>query len=242
MSCFLERVGLFFSFCHGGWVALGLITGAGADGSVANEEWGIGRIGEPADPDSFLDPRHPEIIGEFYPLFINRLADEDWADAIGNIVYWLQRSEIDKAGPDGGIILLQAALERLAWHLLVRHRGALSEKGFNDLTAADRLRLMLSTLAIPREVPDGLFELKSFALSYGLDAPECFTRVRNRIVHPPKLSSKKEHYPYYDAYRWGRWCAELAVLASCSYSGMYSNRTRQHQWVGQVEKVPWALS
>jgi hypothetical protein len=138
------------------------------------------------------------------------------------------------------VILIQAVLERFAWHLLVRQREALSEKGFSDLTAADQMRLMISVLDLPKQVPDGLTELAAFAKAKGLDAAEAFTRVRNRIVHPPKLQAREEKLPYYDTYRLGRWYAELAVLAACGYKGKYSNRTRKDQWVGQVEEVPWA--
>ena len=177
---------------------------------------------------------------ELYPLFMKRMDEPAWADTISHVVYWLTRSNIDNAGPDGGIILLQATLERFAWHLLVRDKEAISEKGFGDLTAADQLRLMISVLELPKDVPVGLEDLTRFAKAFGLDAAESFTRVRNRIVHPPKLKATNEILPYYDTYRLGRWLAELMVLAACGYNGKYSNRTRKDQWVGQVEDVPWA--
>lgn len=152
----------------------------------------------------------------------------------------LRRANIDNAGPDGGVILLQAILERFAWHLLVREQQAISEKGFKDLDAADQMRLMLNTLGLPKQVPQGLTRLAAFAkANNNLDAAEAFTRVRNRIVHPPKLREKEQKLPYYDTYRLGRWYVELGVLAACGYNGKYSNRTRKDQWVGQIEDVPW---
>jgi hypothetical protein len=241
MHHFLEKISLFFSFCHGGWVAIGFAVGFDRGGIVVAEEWGIGRIGPHEEPSGFLDPFHLDGLVELYPLFMEKVCDAGWRDVFSHAVYWLRRANIDNAGPDGGVILLQAVLERFAWHLLVRHNEALSEKGFNDLTAADQMRLMISVLGLPKEVPDGLIDLAKFAKSYGLDAAEAFTRVRNKIVHPPKLRVKEEKLPFYDTYRLGRWYAELAVLAACGYKGEYSNRTRKDQWVGQVEKVPWVL-
>jgi hypothetical protein len=240
MTHFMEKLVDFFSFCHGGWVAIAFAVGIDERGVVMAEEWGVGRVGVQDQPNGFLDRYDVESLINLYPLFMTRVEDEGWADAIGQVVYWLRRANIDNSGPDGGIILLQATLERFAWHLLVREREALSEKGFADLTAADQMRLMISTLNLPKDVPDGLIELRKFAKHYGLDAAESFTRIRNRIVHPPKLKAMKELFPYYDAYRLGRWYAELAVLAACGYRGKYSNRTRSQQWVGQVERVPWA--
>ena len=240
MRQLLEDVSLFFSFCHGGWVAIGFAVGMNEHGNVIAEEWGIGRIGPQDDPSGFLDPFHLGGLIELYPLFMEKLSDAGWEDVFSYAVYWLRRANVDNAGPDGGVILLQTILERFAWHLLVRQREALSEKGFNDLTAADQLGLLISLLDLPKQVPEGLTELAKFAKANSVNAAEAFTRIRNRIAHPPKLRAKEEKLPYYDAYRLGRWYVELAVLAACGYKGEYSNRTRKDQWVGQVEKVPWA--
>lgn len=240
MIDFLFKVAEFFSFCHGGWVAIGLAVGFDRQGEVAADEWGTGRIGPGDSLSGCFDCFQIRVLEEFYPLFMQRVQDEAWADTVAHVNYWLRRSQLENAGPDGGIILLQAALERFAWHLLVRDQEAISEKGFSELTAADQLRLMLNALHLPKQVPPGLEALLSFAKANGLDAAEAITRVRNRIVHPPKRNAKDENLPYYDVYRLGRWYAELAVLASCGYQGKYSNRTRKDQWVGQVEDVPWA--
>lgn len=239
MLLFLENLGQFFSFCHGGWVGISLSVGQDENGVAALEEWGHGRLGPPSNPDGWLDRHHLECMVELYPLYMQKVTDEDWADAFGHVVYWLQRSEVENAGPDGGIILLQAALERFAWHLLVRDGGAISGQGFEKLTAADQIRLMISHLKLPRQVPTGLKDLAKYALANGLDAPEAITRVRNRVVHPPKLTGKQEKLHYYEAYKLGRWYAELTVLASCGYNSLYRNSTNDGSWVGQVEQVPW---
>jgi hypothetical protein len=240
MTKFLESLGQFFSFCHGGWIGMAFVEGMRTDGSCEFQAWGMSRIGRLSEPDSFVDRHHLECMVQFYPMFMTKMLDEDWAETISSVIYWLRRSELDGAGVDGGIILLQAALERFAWHVLVRDRGAISDTGFKDLTAADQLRLVLNVMRIPRAVPEGLEGLVRFAkASGGIDAPEAFTRVRNRIVHPPKPKAKKESYPYYETYRLGRWYAELCVLSCCGYTGKYSNRVRKDQWVGQIEDVPW---
>ena len=50
-----------------------------------------------------------------------------------------------------------------------------------------------------------------------------------------------EKIPYYQAYTLEKWYLELAVLALCGYTGSYNNRTSSQRWVGQVERVPWAI-
>lgn len=241
MRRFLESIGQFFSFCHGGWIGMAFIEGMRTDGPSEFQAWGMSRIGELRAPDSFVDRYHLECMVQLYPMFMTKMLDEAWAETISGVVYWLRRSELDRAGVDGGIILIQAALERFAWQVLVRDRGAISDEGFKSLTAADQMRLMLNAMRIPRTIPQGLEELVRFAKGAGgIDAPEAFTRVRNRIVHPPKPKAKKVTFPYYDTYRLGRWYVELCVLSCCGYTGKYSSRVRKDQWAGQIEDVPWA--
>ena len=208
---YLVNLTEFFSFCHGGWIGVGLALGIDQNGEVAVDEWGTNRFGPQDGLSGCLDRYQISALQELHPLFMRRMEDDAWADTFGHVNYWLRRSSLENAGPDGGIILLQATLERFAWHLLVREQEALSERGFSDLTAADQLRLMLNALRLPKQVPDGLEELIAFAKANGLDAAEAFTRVRNRIVHPPKLKVKDEQLPFYDVYRLGRWYLELAA-------------------------------
>lgn len=165
MKTFLEYLVQFFSFCQGGWVGTVFAQGMRADGCSELQEWGMGRIGALSRPDSFLDRHLLDCLIELYFPFMTKMLDQDWAEMLANVVYWLTRS--DSAGVDGGIILLQAAMERFAWRVLVRDRGAISDAGFKALTAADQIRLMLNTLKIPKEVPTGLVDLVRFSKAGG---------------------------------------------------------------------------
>ena len=94
---------------------------------------------------------------ELFPGFMKLMAaSEDWKAAIHHGVYWYVRADTNLIGPDGACVLLQAALERLAWHVLVRERRSISEEGFSKLPAADQLRLLLSALSIPLSASSGL--------------------------------------------------------------------------------------
>jgi hypothetical protein len=237
---FLDNLHYFLSFCRGEWVATAFTVAIGQDGKVGMEQWGTGRVSPWRDPSSWLDRHHGSPIIELFRPFCDKLADPGWRDAISQVVYWFQRAKTDTAGADGACILLQASLERFAWHLLVRQDRSLSEKEFNKLSAARRLRWMLNSLSIPTAVPEGLRNLSKYAEAKKLDGPEAFTFIRNRLVHPPKPSAVKEEALHYEAYSLAKWYIELAVLSVCGFRGEYSNRTRAHRWVGQVEKVPWA--
>jgi len=54
---------------------------------------------------------------EAFPGFARLMLHADWKEAVRTAVYWYVRADTNHVGPDGAIILLQAALERLAWHI-----------------------------------------------------------------------------------------------------------------------------
>jgi len=239
---FLDDLHYFLSFCRGRWVATSFTIAFDKEGRIGMEEWGTGKVSPWRDPSSWVDEHHLGPILELFGPFCTKLVDETWKDALSQVVYWFQRAKTDSAGVDGGCILLQVSLERFSWHLLVREQKRFSEKSFNKLSAAERLRLMLEELAIPTTIPPGLQQLGTYARFRKLDGPDVLTFIRNRLVHPPKPSAVQQKVPYYEAYSLAKWYLELAVLSVCGYNGEYSNRTRLRRWVGQVEKVPWARS
>lgn len=236
----MEKLSLFLSFCHGRWVALALTVGLDDSAEKTLEQWGTGRISNWREPNGWLDKHHGTAISELYEQFCKKSSDSAWLDAISHVVYWFSRADTNSIGPDGACILLQAALERLAWHVLVRERCIISDKGFRDLTAADQIRLMLGILSIPTEIPDVLARLRKLGKSKGWGGPEAFTHIRNRLTHPPKQGASDEVFPIYEAYCLAQWYVELAILSSCGYNGKYANRTVIGRWVGEVETVPWA--
>jgi hypothetical protein len=236
----LDLLGDFLTFCRGFWVSTALTVGIGADGTVAMEEFGTRKVSPKKVSSNWLDFHHGNCMVELFPKFVARMSNVSWQEALRHALYWYVRADTNLVGPDGGCFLLQAALERLAWHVLVRDRQSLSEDGFSRLPAADQLRLLLSATNVPLGIPDGLAELQKVgkALNWN-DGPQAFVGVRNRLVHPPKLNRMDMKLPYFEAYTLGKWYVELILLSTCGYAGKYSNRTKIHRWVGEVEDVPW---
>lgn len=232
----------FLSFCHGHWVSSALTYGFNEHGNVGMEEWGNRQVSRWSIGSNWLDAHHGKCMVELFPGFMQLIAaSPDCKAAIEHAVYWYVRADTNLIGPDGACVLLQAALERFAWHVLVRERRSLSEDGFSKLPAADQLRLLLAALSIPLPLPPGLVELQRCAKDLNwVDGPQAFVEIRNRIVHPPKRAQQAKGLPYYDAYRLAKWYLELVILSSCRYAGDYANQTLEHRWVGEVERVPWA--
>lgn len=238
----LADLSKFFSFCHGHWVGTSLAYGVNKAGTVEMEEWGTHQVSRWSTGSNWLDEHHGKCMVELFPLFMQLIeSSSEWMAAIDHTIYWYVRADTNLIGPDGAIVILQAALERLAWHILVRERKFLSKDGFLRLPAHDRFRRFLSALSVPLALPPGLVGLHKMAKELNWeDGPRAFVGIRNRIVHPPKSSPRARQFPYYEAYLLGKWYVELAVLSACGYRGVYSNQT-QHRWTGQVEPVPWAV-
>jgi hypothetical protein len=237
----LDSVASFLSFCRGRWVAPALVKGFTVDGAVGMQEWGT-RVVEPyTEGATWLDRMHAQEMAKAFAGYMRTAADPDWHDAVSAAIYWYTRTNGTPAGADGSVILLQAALERLAWQLLVRDKAVLSSDGFTRLPAADQLRLLLDRCSVPLRIPDTLKDLVSQAAAFNwADGPQAFVEIRNSVVHPPKRGNfPKPPIAIIDAWLLGQWYLELVLLKLFDFNGKYANRTRKPRWVGQVENVPW---
>ena len=239
----LQPLGTFLSFCAEYWVVPALVAGLDSSGQVAMENWGTPRLAIGHTPRNWMDENHGRAMVDVFPGFSRLMQDTDWRDALRTAVYWYVRSDTNNVGPDGSIILLQAALERLAWHLLVRRRHAISQRAFSKLPGSDQLRLLLDLSSIPLELPSILTDLTATAsLQHWVDGPEAFVSLRNGIVHPRRTWEALDGRVYYEALQLGKWYLELVLLKACGYHGLYANRLRIPRYAGQVEAVPWAHS
>ncbi len=116
-------------------------------------------------------------------------------DGLDRGLLWYRTA--NTGGTTGDIVLAQAGLELLAFLALVPP-GTLTAKGFDRLTAADQIRLLLRQLALPVEVPPDLPGLAAWAAGeHATAAPETVATFRNIMVHPPtrqrRLSADDQH-------------------------------------------------
>ncbi len=238
---FLHSLCLLLSFARGRWVAVALVKGLDREGSMVMEEWGSRQIEPYTEAATWLDRVHGETLIEVFPGFLKKINDPAWSETIRTAIYWYTRTNGMPAGPDGSIVLIQAALERLSWEVLVQQERCLSSGGFAKLPAADQLRLLLDYADLPLTIPQGLEELKKKAKGWNwTDGAQAFVEIRNSIVHPPKGKEARAEAPIYQACLLGQWYLELVLLRLFDFKGKYSNRTAKTRYVGQIEPVPWA--
>lgn len=233
-ACLLLRaLDDFLSFARGAFCSIGLVRSLAADEEVVWERWGCRRVDpwqRPFDP-SWFDLHHGHTLGEAFPGFWTVYsAGREQRGAIHEALYWYLRSGTQAGGVDGGLILMQAALERLA-HTFY---GPKKNKGTQAW-----LRDALGQRQIPQAIPGGSRALKAYVNSVGkkgdvTDGVFAITRLRNNAVHPRKDASVSGS-SYLQAWGLARWFVELMVLNVTGYKGRYANRLTR-----RFEPVPWA--
>ena len=193
---------------------------------------------------SWFGEHNASSLSELFPLFMKKWDLERWKDTFKEVIYWLLNANDGGRGVDAGLILAQTALERLSYEYIVYDKKLLSSKGFKDLWASDKFRLLFSSLNLPLDIPSTLPALCQKAQEYNwLDAPHALTEIRNSLVHPEhKKHGKFKTDIFIEAHTLSLWYLEISILAICKFNGMYSNRLVNNKFVGTVENVPWVQS
>ena len=244
----LGSLAYFLSFCRGIWVAPLLPVGFDKDGTRQWEEWRDWPLERWQTVSTWCNLLSTECLSGSFPGFIRRLSNEVWAEPIRLSMWWYMASNMRAGGLEGSLVLAQAAFELLAWTYLVEEAKVLSKKGFEDLPASDKLRLVLSSAKIKLAIPATLHELHKLSVSASWqDGPHALTEMRNSLVHPlPKKRRKvldADPVAVYEAASLALWYLELLLLWLFEYRGQYSNRLMRNVYRGEeVEAVPWVTT
>lgn len=231
----------FLSFANGTRLAPVCATGFDAADS---EVWSCWNSPISCDPplETWFDRHHPVQLQSLFPDFLETLSSEVWRLALHEAIYWYVRSCNSHSGIDANIILIQAALELLAYTHIVNDKQLLTAKGFKDLWASDKIRLLLGSLGIPSKIPATCKTICSLIQTDSsvkwTDLPHAFSDIRNSLVHPDVKNRNTYSQAYLDAWKAGLWMVEMAILRICGYRDTYSNRLTT-RYVGTVESVPW---
>ncbi|MFO1040250.1 MAG: hypothetical protein U0941_00605 [Planctomycetaceae bacterium] len=240
----------FLSFALGRWAGVAFPVGYSESGETVFEQWGLPMLSEGAwrGGGSWFDVRHGEVLAEAFPGFLKQWGIQLWHDAIRECLYWYVAANERGTGVgiDTGLILCQTALERLAWTYCVKDRRMVSGQAFaahGGLKAADKIRLLITSLGIPSAIPTSLDDLakppKHIKGGNWDDAPHALTEIRNSIIHPD-AKLEPTHGAYVDAWKMSLWLIELCVLRLIGFNGCYGNRLKRRRWAGEVEPVPWS--
>lgn len=180
------------------------------------------------------------ILEDLYPALIEKMRDPLWEKVLKRAFTWYFDSHTSTY-TETKIISVQVALEMLAWTFLVEEKEIIKENDYKKLRASDKIRELLSELSIPTEIPD-TSRFNSLNELYD-DGAHLLTDVRNKIIHPKKVTNQEEKlYQYmYLVSNLGRKYLELSILKILGYEGVYQNLLSESQWIGEnLEQVPWS--
>jgi len=237
---YLEALQYFLSFAKGDWCEPVCAVGYDDSGNHVWECWSSPRESWHTQL-SWFDPHNSAQLAVLFPGFMTRWENDDWRKTLHEVIYWYLNANNSARGIDAGIILTQAAIERLSYEFVTKDKRLLTANGFKGLWASDKFRLLFSSLGLPLEIPTETSELQNLATKGELnwhDAPEALAEIRNSLVHPESKRHGQFGKAYYETWNLSLWYLEISVLNICGYSGTYGNRLKR-RWVGEIEDVPW---
>lgn len=241
----LTCLSYFFALTLGRWTNAELPIGFDGNGNRVYEQWGMGRTtqGRWKSFCSWFNPQHGDMLSQVFPGFMSLWKSSLWHKPLAHAIYWYIGACKGGAGigNDTGLILAQTALELLAWTYCVQERKMVSPKAFGPrgLNAADKIRLLASSMDIPTEIPLGLSALNGRPGKKWEDGMEAITSIRNSLVHPDNQLTVSGDY-YLEAYMFSLWFINLVFLHLCNHNGLYANILPTTSGLATVDRVPWA--
>lgn len=257
---FLTALYYFLSFASRGLRTFPLLPVAyDRGGEKIWEKWTCNYIATPwqsvyswfPDPDS-------QSLSKAFPGFLRRWQSNIWNEPIKLAIHWYLESKAGAGGVQGSLILIQTALELLAWVFLVEEAG-ISVQDFKDPdnkkynTTSRKINRLFEALGVPQEIPASLHELIKFdsSLKYpNKNGPYALTELRNNIVHAaPENRDKFRNTSFstmIEALELGLWYLELILLRLFDYQGYYFNRVlknpllREGRFQDNIVAVPWS--
>jgi hypothetical protein len=232
----------FFAFARGSWS--GPLLPVGFDAKGKRLWWNYDPIscGPWEEVITWCRPQNGASLSKLWPLFFKLWRDDYWKNVMRTALWWYVSAAQQLGGSDAALILAQAGLELVAWVKLVETDKVISRVGFENLPAADKLRLFIAAMKIKMELDPSHDALYGLAKGQGWTvAPWAVTEIRNRLVHPKNREDLQgQAMAIFQAYSLAMHYFELAILFVCGYDGEYTN-LRTDVGHSTIERVPWAI-
>lgn len=184
-----------------------------------------------------------ELWQEFYKIW----QDKDDKDFLTSLIHWYVEANGHSGFSEGSIIMAQTALELIYNWWVIEHKKMILGKDSENISAANKIRLLLSQLEIDHSVPTAFGYLQQFidTTENVVDAPDAVVYIRNAIVHSQEEKRKKLsaiHYrAKYEALQLCIWHIEMSLLCILKYDDKYFNRCSKEIYASKAEKlVPWS--
>ena len=212
----LDALRLFLSFSRGKWCDLLFVRGFGHSDTPVWSRWGSRHIAPWMSTQSWFNSRNGGNALESFSGFWNLYNQAGWNEIVTWAIDWYLTSN---EGPiHSGIILSQAALERLA-------SGVISSRPSSQDPAGVRIANALKQLGIDVDVPASCTELDAFRQQNNFgNGPHTLTSIRNDFVHPEGKYGSVSTRVQVEAWNLSQWYIEILLLKRIGYKGGYWNR------------------
>lgn len=196
---------------------------------------------------SWVPRRNFVQIDLLWKKFRNYWANPDSKDFFNSVIHWYIDANNHLGSIEGAIIMSQAALELIYNWWIVEDKKMLTGKDSKDISAANKIRLLLSQLNVKPEIPLHFKSLKFFEKSEKeiSDSCDAIVQLRNYIVHSQKEKRKKfkslHQETLYHALQLSLYYTELSILRILEYDGVFYSRIHNSIYEHDcIQRVPWA--
>lgn len=236
-----DELRLFLSFLNGSKTSLISTHGIFEDKSVWREYRNT-VVDTYKYVQSWLPKYDSSDLENLYKMFYELFKKDGCKDFLQTVVHWYNSANTGAGAIEGSIVLAQTALELIFNWWIVEQKKMILGEDSKDLSASNKIRLILSQLNQSSDIPNHYRGLKDVVRNTGetQDAPEAITQIRNAIVHSHKEKRKKLKDISVDAkffaLQMSIWYIELSLLKILEYNGKYQNRCSEIQ---ADQYVPW---
>ncbi len=243
----IEALDNFASFARGQRCGVSIVVGLDDQDSQVSHIWRMPKVDGFHDIRNWFSDVVDNNLSECFPGFMQRFEDVVWQKSIRDVIYWYLTATSSVVSIENGVVLAHIGFETLGWMLLVEDLKSLSSNGYDKINASDKLRLLLSQVKIPLQIPTELASLESFAKAENCqDAPDALALLRNAYVHPSPNSRKRldrtDPQAQYQAWVLSMYFLELILLHLFGFNGEFSSRLVSGGWKGgEVRRVPWSM-
>jgi len=186
-------------------------------------------------------------INELWQKFSELWKDSDDKNFLISAIHWYVEANSSSGFTEGSIIMAQTALELVYNWLIIEHKKILIGKDSENISAANKIRLLLSNLNIDYKVPLSFDKLQSFIDESKdiIDAPDAVVQIRNAIVHSQEEKRKKLSSIHYkvkaEALGLCVWYIEMSLLNILNFDNIYYNRCIRGLFTSNSKQlVPWS--
>lgn len=164
-------------------------------------------------------------------------------------IHWYIEANGNSGFTEGSIIMTQTALELLYNWWIIENKKMILGKDSENISASNKIRLLLSQLNIPHTVPPAFNKLQQFIdeTENITDAPEGIVQIRNAIVHSQQEKRNKlfqiDYMAKHQASQLSIWYIEMTLLRILNFDDKYFNRCAKSVFAFEAEiNVPWTKS